>query len=480
MKLRILPFLIVTLISASVFSQETQDVDIDVLVGKLRNLSILFIDTDAEKISQRQQEKIELADQILEHPDMEESHRLFAVITRLQSLGIQFHNLYRDQQQDDDLNETYRKAIEEGLEDEDQRIMIEATTAQAGFQSGLFILNPNKDVAQTAAKALHQLGELGPKDPLVQTARRLLLEQLWKSDEPELVFKALDKIDGKLAQIVLDEIEGSTDQDTAEFLWARHFARFGDLVAQLRLADMYETGKGTRVNHSQAARWYTKLARLGNRSAQVKLGDFFLEGKGYSQDAKAAVEKYQAAAAAGSRIAQFKLGQCYRNGTGVEENEADWRKWIRSSASNASSTDVQAVYTAIDFKSAAESYQLFYESLVEQNPDDFYYLNNLAYSLLIMDVKNPERALELINRAIELTTDDFSGIANFLDTKATALMQLGKTKEAAEIFESVLDKLDDKKPILESLIECYDKLDDAEKADEFRKQLENLKGSDAQ
>jgi TPR repeat protein len=465
--------LVIAILSLNVSPLHAQDDnDIIALVGKLRNLSILFIETDTEKMIERQKEKIELAEKILDHPDMEEAHRIFAMISRIQAFGIHFNTLFRDKKLDQQLNESYEEAIEEGLDDEDQRVVIEATTSQASFRCGLFIIEPNDESAQSAADALEDLSELGPKDPLVQATKRLLLEQLWNSDHPKKAFEAIGKVDDKVAQIVLDQIEGETDKEKAEFLWAKHFSRFGDFVAQRRLAEMYESGKGTKINNAQSARWYTKLARLGDRYAQIKLGDFYLEGKGYSKDEKAAVQQYQAAAKNGSRVAQFKLGQCYRNGSGVEQSESDWRKWIKSAASNANGRDVQTVYNAIDFKDAAESYQIFYEALVEQNSDNYYYLNNFSYSLLIAENKNPQRALELIEKAIEYAPDDFDGIENFLDTKATALKQMGQYKKAAELFESVLEKLDDKEPVLKSLIECYEELGDEEKADSYQKQLE--------
>ena len=212
MNRRILPLLLVTLICTSVCSQETEEVDIDTLIGKLRNLSILFLDTDSKAMIDRQQKKIELADQILEHPDMEEAHRLFATITRIRALGIHFNVLYTAKKQDDDLNETYANAIEEGLADDDQLVIIEATTSQASFRCGLFILDPIEGNAKPTAEALNELEKLGPRDPLVQTTRRVLLEQLWNSDQPKLVFEALVEFDDKRARIVLNELEGATDK----------------------------------------------------------------------------------------------------------------------------------------------------------------------------------------------------------------------------------------------------------------------------
>ena len=92
---------------------------------------------------------------------------------------------------------------------------------------------------------------------------------------------------------------------------------------------------------------------------------------------------------------------------------------------------------------------------------------------MISSEKNPEKSLELIEKAIENAPEDFTGMSSFVDTKATALKELGKIQEAADLFESVLGEVEDKKSVLQQLVECYEKLD-SEKADKFREQLEAL------
>ncbi|MEM9409596.1 MAG: hypothetical protein AAGA30_00660 [Planctomycetota bacterium] len=453
-------------------ADETQDVF--ELVEKLRNLMILRIDTQSDLVIQRQQQKIEIADQILAHEEVDDSQRAFANVAMLQSYAIWFNVYYRDKKNVPEFNEKYAQRLSDARDDEDERIVTEATTASASFYCGMFILDPNEERANLAADHLNQLVELGPKDPLIQSTRRLLLEQLLSSEEAKMVFEKIETYDKKVAGIALDQLAEKIEKPIADFRWAKHFANFGDFVSQRRLAKMYETGTGTRANNSQAARWYGKLARLGDINSQVKLGDFYLTGKGFTRNPETAVEYFQNASKSGSRVAQFKLAECYLNGLGVEQSDDNWKKWIKSAAFNASGADVQAIYQTIDFNESPDSYRIFYESLVEQYPEDIYFLNNFAYSLLISSDKDPKRALELIDRAIDNAPKDFDGIDNFIDTKATALKQLEKWKESAKLFESILENTEDKKPVLESLIECYEKLD-SEKADTFRQQLNKLK-----
>ena len=60
MKRPILSLLLITWMALPVVAQDdTDESHIDALVGKLRNLSILFIDTDSDKMIERQKEKIE-------------------------------------------------------------------------------------------------------------------------------------------------------------------------------------------------------------------------------------------------------------------------------------------------------------------------------------------------------------------------------------------------------------------------------------
>ncbi len=443
------------------------------LFQKLSAVTQSLDPADRESSLNGQQKRIQLADQILDHPETDERQRVFAALTKLQAFGIQFAIHYHEKIEDDQLVLDYADTIEEFLNDDDERIVLEATTAKASLTSGLFVDNPTAATAEKATEALLKLDALAPEDPLIQTTRRVLLERVWNSDRPELVLKPLAETGDEAAQIAWQQIETHQDRALADFSWARFFAKQRDFVAMRRLAQMYETGQGTRSNLAQSARWYTKLARLGDVTALIKLGDFLLAGKGYSPDAKAAAEYYQTAARANSRIAQFKLGECYRLGLGVEASDDNWRKWIKSAAFNATNREVRELYQAIDFKSAPDSFQIFYQTLLDQNPDDIFYLNNLAYSLLIGSNKDPQRSLKLVDLAIEIAPADFEGLASFQDTRAQALQQNEQWEEAAELFESIRDKVDDKRSVIESLIECYDHLD-KEKADSYRRQLESL------
>lgn len=128
-------------------------------------------------------------------------------------------------------------------------------------------------------------------------------------------------------------------------------------ICQLLLGRMFETGTGTKMNLTQAEKWYKKSADNGNPQALFQLGRFskngfggqvkfkdainylkaaadegipnalyamgymFFKGFGVAQDYCKAIEYYNAAAMKKSVAGYFALGYCYENGYGIEKND---------------------------------------------------------------------------------------------------------------------------------------------------------------
>src|SRR5450432_4036913 len=72
---------------------------------------------------------------------------------------------------------------------------------------------------------------------------------------------------GKRAKAAYDK----GDYETARKLY-RKMAEHGNSEAMLRVAAMYEQGKGGPVDHIQAVKWFRLLADRGNREAQFSMG----------------------------------------------------------------------------------------------------------------------------------------------------------------------------------------------------------------
>ena len=103
-------------------------------------------------------------------------------------------------------------------------------------------------------------------------------------------------------------------------------------VAQNRLADCYDLGKGVAEDAVQAAVWYLKAAKQGNVDAQVQIGYCYLAGRGVEKDKAEAYKWARKAAEQGDAVGQANLAACYKNGIGVEKNPTEAFNWYRKSA----------------------------------------------------------------------------------------------------------------------------------------------------
>jgi TPR repeat protein len=84
-------------------------------------------------------------------------------------------------------------------------------------------------------------------------------------------------------------------------------AKKGDAQAQIKLADLYRTGKDVPQNFPEAAKWYRSAAEQGLPEGQFKLGELLFDGKGVAQDSEEASKWLEKAAAQGHQAAKDKL-----------------------------------------------------------------------------------------------------------------------------------------------------------------------------
>jgi TPR repeat protein len=105
-------------------------------------------------------------------------------------------------------------------------------------------------------------------------------------------------------------------------------AERGDPRAQVRVAFMYETGRGLPQDYYQAASWYHRAAESGYPPAQHRLGLMFDKGQGVPEDY---VEAYKwlniAAAAAGPAQREYYLrvrDAVARKMTQIQLSQAQW------------------------------------------------------------------------------------------------------------------------------------------------------------
>jgi tetratricopeptide (TPR) repeat protein len=99
-----------------------------------------------------------------------------------------------------------------------------------------------------------------------------------------------------------------------------------------------------------------------------------------------------------------------------------------SSASDADiATSIAEIYSEAGIPDKAEEY---YHRALSLEPENPLRLNNLAYFLINKDL-NLNEGLELVNKALELSPDDY----NYLHTKGWGLYKQGKNKEALQLLE---------------------------------------------
>ena len=99
--------------------------------------------------------------------------------------------------------------------------------------------------------------------------------------------------------------EKSSPAETFESV--KQLAEKGNAEAQLKLAQMYQEGKGVAQNLQEAFNWSKKAAEQGLAQAQLLLGQMYATGKGVATDGKEAAKWIQKAADQGSQAAKDEL-----------------------------------------------------------------------------------------------------------------------------------------------------------------------------
>lgn len=108
----------------------------------------------------------------------------------------------------------------------------------------------------------------------------------------------------------------------------REAAGRGLVMAEYRLAKLYERGEGVPRDIAAARSWTEKAAIGGNRLAMHDLAVFYAEGDAGPQSYAAAVEWFRAAADLGLVDSQYNLAVLYEQGLGVSQDKAEAAYWF--------------------------------------------------------------------------------------------------------------------------------------------------------
>ena len=114
--------------------------------------------------------------------------------------------------------------------------------------------------------------------------------------------------------------------------WFRKAAEQNEPNAQFALGLCYINGDGVTKDYSEGFKWTKKAAEQGLANAQFNLGDLYFHGNGITQNHSEAINWWKKAAEQGFASAQFNLGLAYYNGWGVVKNYSEAVKWIKKAA----------------------------------------------------------------------------------------------------------------------------------------------------
>jgi hypothetical protein len=108
----------------------------------------------------------------------------------------------------------------------------------------------------------------------------------------------------------------------------RRSAEGGYVLAQYRMARMYESGQGVARNLVLARHWTERAAHGGNVRAMHDMGVYLARGEGASLDAAGAFRWFRAAADYGVADSQYNLGVLYAQGRGVNADAKEALFWF--------------------------------------------------------------------------------------------------------------------------------------------------------
>lgn len=109
-------------------------------------------------------------------------------------------------------------------------------------------------------------------------------------------------------------------------------AQKGNVEAQFKVGEMYETGFGTKKDMAQARIWIEKANAKGHETAGFKLLYWDLEKNGITKDNKAAVASLKAKANEGNPQAQYYVGKMTAYGVGTKKNTKKGLDWLNKAA----------------------------------------------------------------------------------------------------------------------------------------------------
>lgn len=197
----------------------------------------------------------------------------------------------------------------------------------------------------------------------------------------------------------------------------------GFKMANWRIANAYQNGKGVEKDDDKAAKYYLeaidamkKLAEAGDPEALGNLGSMYSSGEGVPRNPKIALEYYLKSADKGYAFIQANLAQMYRYGSGTRVDLKEAVKWYTKSADKGHPTAQLALGLMYLYGEGVEKDSVQGLDLINKAADQNYSgaLSRLGYlyhrgEFVGIDFK---KSLDYTRRAVEYDNDNITAIEN--------------------------------------------------------------------
>ena len=185
-------------------------------------------------------------------------------------------------------------------------------------------------------------------------------------------------------------------------------ANLGNLSACFKLGYYYYSGIGFRKNYAEAVKWLEKSLPINNNGDNYRYLAYcyYSGGNGIEKNESKAFNCFMEGAKTGNEYCEYGLAVCYRNGYGCQ-------------------ADIEKACKYLDL--AYPKNKSFYANVY------LTYYNELTYYYL--KKKDNNNALISIEKAIAASPND----VRLYDSKGEVLMNMGRVKEAVEIWHKILN-----------------------------------------
>lgn len=154
-----------------------------------------------------------------------------------------------------------------------------------------------------------------------------------KRMQSELPPSHVQQADLQLATLLEQSGSAISDVKGAAEVYTRLAAQ-DNTTAQIRLAYMYNDGRGVPQDYTAMKYWCERASKKGFSPGMFCLGHITQNGLGGPPDSKAATQWYAKAANSGHPVAMYRLGLAYAKGDGVKRDQVTAYKWLLAASQN--------------------------------------------------------------------------------------------------------------------------------------------------